>query len=306
MFTDLQLASAGINPKVYHTLSPEEKAVVDEVLREFAEQGTSDILDSLYDKDYDEKPIDFIQFITDDNYLGKTTRNGEFLYPFWRKEISKIYSTPDICEIAFSGSIGIGKTTAAVLAMVYHLYKTMCMKDPQAFFNLSPGSEITYAFLNNTMSSSYGVAYKTFQAFIQESPWFLKHGKIAGRTSPEYYPEKGFGFIVGSRPQHTLGRHIICLAGDTVIETSEGPEKIEDLVGKTIQVISYRPETKEVVVSSECTVCKTGDVVDLIEIELEDGSVLKCTPDHLLMLSDGTYKMAKDLIEEDDLAFITD
>lgn len=216
MFTNEQLVSAGINPQAYQNLKPEEKSVVDEVLREFALEGKSEVLDSLYDADYDEKPVDFIQFITDDAYLGKTTRNGEFLYPFWRKEISKIYNLPDICEVAFSGSIGIGKTTAAVLAMIYHLYKTMCMKDPQAFFNLSPGSEITYAFLNNTLGSSYGVAYKTFQAFIQESPWFLKHGKILGRTTPEYYPDKGFGFIVGSRVQHTLGRHIISALIDEV------------------------------------------------------------------------------------------
>lgn len=216
MFTEDQLASAGINPKAYNALRPEEKAVVDEVLKEIAEQGKSSLLETLYDLDYDERPVDFIQFITDDAYLGKTTRNGEFLYPFWRQEINKIYSLPDISEVAFSGSIGIGKTTAAVLAMIYHLYKIMCMKDPQAFFNLSPGSEITYAFLNNTLSSSYGVAYKTFQAFIQESPWFLKHGKIAGRTTPEYYPEKGFGFIVGSKPQHTLGKHVICAIMDEV------------------------------------------------------------------------------------------
>ena len=216
MFTDKQLADAGINPQAYKALKPEEKAVVDEVLKEIAESGQSEILQSLYDADYDERPIDFIQFITDDAYLGKTTRHGEFLYPFWRQEINKIYSLPDISEVAFSGSIGIGKTTAAVLAMIYHLYKTMCMKDPQAFFNLSPGSEITYAFINNTLSSSYGVAYKTFQAFIQESPWFLKHGKIAGRVTPEYYPEKGFGFIVGSRPQHTLGKHVICAIMDEV------------------------------------------------------------------------------------------
>lgn len=204
-----QLIKAGIDPEAYDRLSESEKKVVNDVLAEVASQGSSEILDDLYNADYDERPVDFITFITDDNYLGKSTRNGQFLYPFWKKEISKIYSLPDICEVAFSGSIGVGKTTAAVLAMIYHLYRTMCMRDPQAFFNLSPGSEITYAFLNNTMGSSYGVAYKTFQAFIQESPWFLKHGRVLGRTTPEYYPDKGFGFVVGSRVQHTLGRHII-------------------------------------------------------------------------------------------------
>lgn len=216
MITKDQLIKAGIDPEAYDRLSDSEKKVVNDILSEVAQQGSSEILDDLYSADYDERPVDFITFITDDNYLGKSTRNGQFLYPFWKKEISKIYSLPDICEVAFSGSIGVGKTTAAVLAMVYHLYKTMCMRDPQAFFNLSPGSEITYAFLNNTMGSSYGVAYKTFQAFIQESPWFLKHGKIAGRTTPEYYPDKGFGFVVGSRVQHTLGRHIISSIIDEV------------------------------------------------------------------------------------------
>ena len=216
MITKDQLIKAGIDPEAYDRLSESEKKVVNDILAEVASQGSSEILDDLYSADYDERPVDFITFITDDNYLGKSTRNGQFLYPFWKKEISKIYSLPDICEVAFSGSIGVGKTTAAVLAMVYHLYKTMCMRDPQAFFNLSPGSEITYAFLNNTMGSSYGVAYKTFQAFIQESPWFLKHGKISGRTTPEYYPDKGFGFVVGSRVQHTLGRHIISSIIDEV------------------------------------------------------------------------------------------
>lgn len=216
MITKDQLIKAGIDPEAYDRLSDSEKKVVNDILAEVASQGSSEILDDLYNADYDERPVDFITFITDDNYLGKSTRNGQFLYPFWKKEISKIYSLPDICEVAFSGSIGVGKTTAAVLAMIYHLYRTMCMRDPQAFFNLSPGSEITYAFLNNTMGSSYGVAYKTFQAFIQESPWFLKHGKIAGRTTPEYYPDKGFGFVVGSRVQHTLGRHIISSIIDEV------------------------------------------------------------------------------------------
>jgi len=44
----------------------------------------------------------------------------------------------------------------------------------------------------------------------------LKHGSLSGRNEPTYYPEKGFGFIVGSRPQHTLGKHIICAIMDEV------------------------------------------------------------------------------------------
>lgn len=302
MLTSEQLASIGMNPQAYDTLRPEEKEAVDEVLKQLA-SGSTDLLDQLYSKDYDEIPVDFNTFITDDKYLGKSTRNGQFLYPFWRKEDQKIfqaYQTENISEVALSGSIGVGKSTNGVLLMLYHLYCTMCMKDPQSFFSLAPGSQIAYAFINNTLSSSYGVAYQAFQAFIQESPWFLKHGKLVGRDHVEYLPEKGFTFVVGSRPQHSLGKHVICLSGDTVIETTKGEFKIADLEGQVITVPCLSDQG-EVTTSNNCTVQKTGEVTELIEIELEDGSVIKCTPEHQLMLKDGTYKMAKDLSEEDEL-----
>lgn len=300
MFTELQLSQMGLTPDAYLKLSDREKLVVDQVLKEIAQGSSSSLFEELYYADYKEVPVDFVTFISDDNYLGKSTRNGQFLYPFWKNEAVKIFNDDSgAVEVALSGSIGIGKTTAACLMMAYHLYRTMCMKNPQEFFGLSPGSTIVYAFLNNTLSSSYGVGYDTVQSFLKESPWFLKHGTIAGRADPKYYPEGGFGFVVGSRPQHMLGRHVICLTGDTEIVTSQGVERIDSLVGKLIKVISYNDQGT--LVSQECTVCKTGEVKELVEIELEDGTVVKCTPDHRWMLKDGTYKMAKDLSEEDEL-----
>lgn len=217
LLSEKQLVDAGVTPEQYSLLTEEEKKVVTEVLKEMAAgRDISSSVEQLYYADYSEIPVSFEQFITDDQYLGKSTRHGTFLYPFWRKEATKIFTQDDSVEVALSGSIGIGKTTAACLMMTYHLYRTMCMKDPQSFFGLSPGSVITYAFLNNTLSSSYGVGYGTIQSFLKESPWFLKHGTVAGRAEPTYYPENGFAFIVGSRPQHTLGRHIICALLDEV------------------------------------------------------------------------------------------
>lgn len=210
-----QLEKLGVSLEGYESLTDEEKQAVDLVLAEMANDNFSNY-EALYYADYDEIPVDFITFITDDNYLGKSTRHGQFLYPFWKNESVKIFNRDDIVEVALSGSIGIGKTTAAVLMMSYHLYRTMCLRNPQEFFGLSPGSKIVYAFLNNTLSSSYGVGYDTLQSFLKESPWFLKHGTIAGRADPKYYPEKGFEFIVGSKSQHMLGRHVICALLDEV------------------------------------------------------------------------------------------
>lgn len=218
MINAIDLSSIGVDPSIYESLSPEEKYAVESVLGDMMSSKVfreSRSYEELYYSDYDEIPVDFITFITDDEYLGKSTRNGQFLYPFWKKEAVRIFDA-NCVEVALSGSIGVGKTTAADVMIAYHMYRTMCLRDPQSFFNLSPGSKIAYAFLNNTLSSSYGVGYETLQSFLRESPWFLKHGKLVGRGEPYYYPEKGFEFIVGSRPQHTLGRHVICALLDEV------------------------------------------------------------------------------------------
>jgi hypothetical protein len=45
--------------------------------------------------------------------------------------------------------------------------------------------------------------------------------------------------------------------------------------------------------------CK--EVFELVEIEFEDGTIVKCTPEHLFLLESGVYKMAKDLTEFDNI-----
>ena len=205
-----------INSDLYMSLSDEEKQAVQETLKELS-QGVTTAYDQLYYIDYAEIPVDFYTFITDDRYLGKSTKHGTLIYDFWKTECQKIFNLDNIVEVALSGAIGLGKTTIGCAMMAYHMYRTMCMKNPQEFFGLRPGSKITYAFLNNTLGSSYGVGYDTFQSFLMESPWFLKHGTIVGRgDTTRYVPGQGFEVVVGSRVQHTLGRNVIAALLDEV------------------------------------------------------------------------------------------
>ena len=302
-----KLESIGVDIKEYLALSEEEKEVVNKVIKEVGGIETPEEVttyETLYSEDYDEIPVDFMTFLTSDYYIGKATRNGDFLYPFWKEEAQRILLRTDINEIALSGSIGIGKSTFATIMMAYHLYKTMCLKDPQAYFNLSPGSKIVYILLNNTLSSSQGGGFDNLQKWIIDSPWFLKHGKVVGREHPVYIPDKGFELLVGSRVQHTLGRHIICVTGDTVIYTSEGEFKIEDLEDKQIQVFCYNEETEQVELSEPCYVRHTGFADELIEITLEDDSIVKCTLDHKLLIKDKGYVEARYLTETDEIVSI--
>ena len=215
----------------YNRLFSDHGVLNDDIVKEFGYRGlpfVSHTVNKYFDGDYQA----FYDIVKNFNHKIVSIKLNE-VEQVYDIEVERYHNFALEAGVIVHNSIGIGKSTVGVLMMIYHLYKTMCMKDPQSFFSLAPGTRIEYAFLNNTMSSSYGVAYSVFQSFIQESPWFLKHGKISGRSYPEYIPEKGFGFVVGSRVQHTLGR-AICLLGDTIIETDKGSYKIEDLVNQSI------------------------------------------------------------------------
>ena len=225
MITEDQLAQMGVSLSEYNKLTEQEKQIVESVLDDVATNNNPKLYEELYYQDYEEIPVDFDTFLRDDYYLGKATNHGEFLYPFWRDEAKRILSRTDISEVALSGSIGIGKTTAACVMMAYRLYQLMCMKDPQTFFHLSRGTQIVVAFLNNTLASSTSVGFETFQSFVKDSPWFLKHGTMSGIVNPVYCPKNGFKLVIGSRPQHTLGM-AVCLALLDEVSFSTGQDPV--------------------------------------------------------------------------------
>lgn len=71
-------------------LNTDEQIVIKQVIRELAETGSSQTLKDVWYSDYDEIPVDIDTFITDDRYLGKSL--GHSIYPFWRKELRKLFA----------------------------------------------------------------------------------------------------------------------------------------------------------------------------------------------------------------------
>lgn len=193
-------------------LSPEERDATMKILNEMGQEGYSNTLNRLYEDDYDEIPVDIDRFIEDPEYAGNFTGNGSLIYPYWRDRLREIFHTPgrNYSEIALTGSIGIGKSTIAVLGLAYCMYCLMCLKDPQAYYRLAKGSTIVVAFFNNTLDLSNSVGYQTLQSLVKDSPWFMKRGKLSGIKNVEYIPDKLIRFRVGSQASHALGTNIFC------------------------------------------------------------------------------------------------
>lgn len=87
-----------------------------------------------------------------------------------------------------------------------------------------------------------------------------------------------------------------CLVGDTKIPLLDGTSKnIADLVEDGIfWVYSCDPATGEVV-PGKARASKTGEIDRFVEIELDSGAIVRCTPEHRWLLRDGGYVPASEL-----------
>lgn len=275
---------------ITNDLNKEELEILEKILSDL-QNGDTQSFDELWQEDFEEIPVSIDEFLEKDEYLGVATNNGKSIYPFWRKELHKIFE-PDskITECIFSGSIGIGKSTIAIVGMAYILYNVLCLKSPQRYYGLQEGDAIVFSFFNATLRMSETTGYLKFNTYLLSSTWFLKHGTKSGTKNEIYVPGKNIHLQVGSKLSHSLGQNILCIGGDTLVNTIDGDIAISNLENKLTRVID-----KDGNVSSNTISLKTKDSTEYLQIILEDGTILKCSEDHKFLLKNGEYKKAKDL-----------
>ena len=215
MFTPEQIKN--ISKDEFSKLSPENKELVLKILSEYKDTGTSQTLKELWEVDYEEIPVTIDEFICNDRYLGRVTGNGTLIYPFWREKYREIFDpSKNYEEMVFTGAIGIGKTRTGVICLCYLLYRLMCLKNPNAYFNLLEGDKITIFFLNITLDLARGVGYNTMHEFLMASPWFMERGVVTGVKNLVYNPPKNIIIEYGSSGGHGLGKAIFAAMLDEV------------------------------------------------------------------------------------------
>lgn len=290
---------------IYASCSKEEQAYLLQILQELSESdiGYSKTYESIWLADYKEIPVDINTFMNSETYLGKTNRCGEAVFPFWRTELNNVFSAGNkYHEWVLTGATRIGKSSTAITATAYMLYRLMCLRDPQKFFGKKEISKFSILFFNITKELAKGVAYREFNDTLRESPWFNAHGTFSKSEQNFYYIPEGGKVVIdyGSDASHGLGKQVFvafmdeCVVGDTTIVTDTGEYNISDLENQVVNILQYDFDTQsELYVPA--TVVKTKDVDTTIKLTLEDGSIFEGTPNHKVMLSDGSYKELQDL-----------
>lgn len=273
--------------------------------------GLKELIDAGVYDDFEEIPVSFEEFITNREYLGNSwlDSNGNIkAFPFWVEQGKKIFPLPlrsPYHTILLEGGTGLGKTSFAVcMVIAYYLHIVLCLKDPHEYFDLADQKKITFAFLNIvTKTIAYKNAWGMFHKALLASPWFMRHGASTDGRVPEWYcTNKPVDIVYGSSASAIIGLDVLCLTGDVKVLMSDKTWKsLESLEDSKIRVYSYNKNNKTSVLSDICEVQKTKETKNLIELELEDGTIIKCTPEHRFLLKTGRYKQAKDLTLEDEI-----
>lgn len=225
--------------KIYNSSSPREKVYLKKILEEIAETGDSPTYRDIWLEDYIEIPVDIDTFLCDDYYLGKITRNGNAVYPFWRDFMRKLFHAGNKYEeVFFTGATRIGKSSTAITCTAYMLYKLMCLRDPQAYFGKKDVSVFSVLFFNLTKELASSVAYREFQDTLLASSWFLDHGKRMGSEKNPYYVPDGEKIVInyGSDAAHGLGMQVFAAVMDEINfsragikDVSKAKEHMKDL-----------------------------------------------------------------------------
>ncbi|MGO8949360.1 MAG: DNA gyrase subunit A, partial [Ktedonobacterales bacterium] len=159
------------------------------------------------------------------------------------------------------------------------------------------------------------VLYAMDQMGLQSNRSFRKCAGIVGEVLKEYHPH-GDAAVYDTLVRLTqwwnmryplaLGQgNFGCFTGDTKISLLNGTQKTfaelaELPADETFYVYSV-DGTGKVVVGEGRHAQVTRTDAQLVEVTLDNGERLRCTPDHRFMLRDGTYKQAQDLTPADSL-----
>jgi hypothetical protein len=127
--------------------------------------------------DFEERPA------TLDEFLGPLYLNlDDTIRDRIREELVEIMGTEvsgtriaKYSEALLTGGIGIGKTTVAAIVLTYMAHWVLCLKNPQKFFNLMPGSRIAFMQMSTSEKQALEVVFGDIKARIQHSPWFQKY-----------------------------------------------------------------------------------------------------------------------------------
>src|SRR3989344_2252804 len=155
------------------------------------------------------------------------------------------------------------------------------------------------------------ILYAMQEMGLRPGAKFQKSAKVVGYAMGNYHPHGDsaiYDSLVRMAQDFSLRYPLVqgqgnfgCFTKDTKIRLTDGrslnfEELIkEDKIGKKNFTYTFNPKTQKIEITEIKNPRRTRKNEKIIEVTLDNGEKIKCTPNHRFMLRDGSYKEAKDL-----------
>jgi len=229
-------------------LSGSERQLAISLLNELrSEGGLTPTVDSLWELDYVRKPVDVITFLTDKDYLAMDivrnmddeSRTGG-VFETWADTLAELFNpSKTYWEMILSSSIGTGKSSCAVLALIYKLYRLSCLRNPQKFYGLLPGHAIIFGVYNIFKYKAQDVAADYFRQAVDRSPYFKEVFPIDHKKTVDMRFPNSISVGYGSTALHAIGQNIFSVLideTDFMKAAAAGKDDIEAEKGQAWQL----------------------------------------------------------------------
>lgn len=119
------------------------------------------------------RPVPTIEeFLDGPRFLGLQNSS---MYPYWKTKLCEIFApNSGINRVLWSGATGTGKTVTARKAVIYSLYRLLCLRYPRATLGVEEGSTLAVFVLSVTQKNAYQTNLEPFIRIISNMPCFQR------------------------------------------------------------------------------------------------------------------------------------
>jgi hypothetical protein len=164
--------------------------------------GDYGLLRDVYTLVYEEVPVDMEEFVLGRRYLNLRNRiNREKL------DILVQFSHPSVRKLWCAAGSGGGKSFMVSVVQAWMVYQLLCLKRPDFFYMLGPGSKIATVNLSVGKDQAKDVVFGEFVGRVKSSRWFS--GKFEPQAGRMLFPKNVFALSGGSAATSYYGYHTI-------------------------------------------------------------------------------------------------
>lgn len=180
--------------------------------------GKTKNISSIFDSYYYRPIISFEEFISP-KYLPKMSKS---LFNTWKEGLTKVFDpNKAYYEIVYSGAIGTGKSTSAMVAHAYNLSRITSLANPQQAMGVAHTTQMTLLLMSILKGKAVQVLLDPLITILDDCPLFFHvekykhlmevHNDTKGKVTPFYVGKETIYFPnnifvqIGSEMRHAIG-----------------------------------------------------------------------------------------------------